>query len=211
MIRQQAKDLYFAVNRWAALPNHIVTSLQYRRNAHDADLYLHLGSGVDYKPEFLNIDGNIFRRKDLWLDLRNGLPFPDRSAFLVYSCHTLEHFYPDEAIKLLREIRRTLSDRGVARIAVPSMEHALQIAQGSASALFPREFRDSRAQAINYLFCDGQHKYGYSFGLLREFAQEAGFGHVEHYSAQFGVSPKCYGRVVLGDEPIGSLVVELRR
>jgi predicted SAM-dependent methyltransferase len=211
MIRQQIKNIYFSVNRWAAVPNTVLIRYKYQRSRERGSLYLHLGSGADYKAGFVNVEGNIFRKHDCWLDLRNRLPFPDKSTCFVYSSHTLEHLYPDESIALLREIGRVLIDNGVARIAVPSMEHALHIASGDASAAFPRPFEDTLAQAINYLFCDGQHKYGYSFGLLKEFATQAGFGRIANYSAQSGVSRKQYGRVEVGDEPAGSLVVELRR
>jgi hypothetical protein len=76
---------------------------------------------------------------------------------------------------------------------------------------FPRPFDDHYAQALNYLFCDGQHKYGYSFSLLKTFAEEAGFGHIHNYSAETGVTAKQYGQILVGEEMDGSLVVELAR
>jgi hypothetical protein len=90
------------------------------------------------------------------------------------------------------------------------MECALRIANGEDTAPFPRSFEDSIAQAVNYLFCDGQHKYGYSFGVMKAFASQAGFTDICDYSAEHDLSPKQYGRVEVGDEPRGSLVVELR-
>ncbi len=158
----------------------------------------------------INVDGNLFRKKDLWLDLRNPLPFASQSVELVYCSHMIEHLYPDDAINLLKEIRRVLMNEGVARMAVPCIEHALKIAQGEATMRFPRDFDDPLAQAINYLFCDGQHKFGYSWPLFQQFAKQAGFTRIEHYSAMHGVTEKQYGPVNLGKEPAGSLVVELR-
>ena len=105
----------------------------------------------------------------------------------------------------------TFGDVTVARIAVPSMEHALAICRGEHEMNYPREFEDPLGQAVNYLFCDGQHKFGYSFGVLRDFARTAGLSRVSDYSAEHGVTPKRYGRVTLGDEPVGSLVVEASR
>ena len=78
-----------------------------------------------------------------------------------------------DALRLLGEIRRVLRPEGVARIVVPSLEHALAIVRGEARETFPREFEDPMAQALNYLFCDGQHRYGYCYRLLADFAEQA--------------------------------------
>ncbi len=210
MYHQRFKDVYFSAVRFLTLPVAAVARLRYR-NGGDDGYRLHLGCGPEYIQGMINIDGNIMRKKELWLDLRNRLPFPDKSASVVYCCHTLEHFFPSQAIDILKDIHRVLRDDGVARIAVPSMEHALAICRGEHEMNYPREFEDTYGQAINYLFCDGQHKFGYSFGVMRNFAQSAGFTRVTDYSAEHGVAPKSYGQVTLGDEPPGSLVVELAR
>lgn len=210
MLRQQIKDLLFLGNRWAAIPNKILKTLKHRRGVKGEGYLLHLGCGATYIPGMINADGNVFRKIDLWLDLRNALPFPDRSVRFVYCCHTIEHLFPDEAMFVLSEIRRALKPDGVARIAVPCLEYAMKVARGEARQTFPRPFKGSEAQAINYLFCDGQHKYGYCWEIMETFAREAGFTHVENYSAQRGVEPKEYFGVTIGNEPEGSLVVELR-
>ena len=101
--------------------------------------------------------------------------------------------------------------RRCVRIAVPSFHHAMGLLEGNWRSRWPREFEDPASQAINYLFCEGQHKYAYCFPLLKQFAEEAGFTQVRDYSAQLGVTMKTYGRVTLGDEPPGSLVIELQR
>ena len=209
MVRQQLKDVYFALTRHLSLVNHVSVRHRYRQASKAEGLYLHLGCGVTYIPGMINIDGNVRRKTDAWLDLRNGLPFPTESAFFIYTCHTIEHLYPDEAIRLIREMHRVLKNGHLARVAVPSMEHAMMIAAGSAQSEWPRRFSDSLGQAINYLFCDGQHKYGYSYGSIAELALSAGFSDVSHYSRENGVTPKRYGKVLVGDEPAGSLVVEL--
>ena len=210
MIEQGAKDLYFAANRWLSRPNLALARLRYRAPERPEGHYLHLGSGQTYIPGMINAEGNFLARKDLWLDLRNPFPFPDASVFLLYCSHTLEHFVPTDAMRLLREMRRVLAPQGVARLAVPSFEHALAIAAGTAVSTWPRAFDDPHAQAVNFLFCDGQHKYAYSFALLDGFAREAGFASVEHYSATHGTAAKQYGAIRVGDEVEGSLVVELR-
>jgi predicted SAM-dependent methyltransferase len=211
MIRQSLKDLYFLGVRYLSLPNFLYAKLRYHwgKPPRPEGYYLHLGCGFKFLDGMINADGNVFRKIDLWLDVRNGLPFPDKSCAFIYSSHTLEHLFPNEAIALLREIRRALGDGGVARIAVPSFEYALEIARGTRVDDWPRAFSGPSAQAVNYLFCDGQHKYAYDFDVLSTFAKEAGFEEIVNCSETDGVQPKSYGAVTVGDEPVGSLVVEL--
>src|SRR5690606_8063046 len=106
--------------------------------------------------------------------------------------------------------RRILKPEGVARIAVPCLEHALRIAAGHQVEDPKRIFPDPHGQAIDYLFCDGQHKYGYSFTVLERFARDAGFTRVANHSAAHGLTPTRYGKLEIGNEHAGSLVVELR-
>jgi len=211
MMRQSVKDAYFGLVRFASLPSTWVARARYGLLGppRAEGFFVHLGCGFKYIDGMINVDGNLFRKVDVWADLRNPLPFPTASCRLVYSSHTIEHLVPDEAKSLLREIRRVLADDGVARIAVPCMEHALEVIRGRRVEDWPRPFADPVAQAVNYLFCDGQHKYAYSFDLLAAFARESGFSRVVNYSATHGVAPKEYGAVTVGDEPDGSLVVEL--
>lgn len=210
MIRQQVKDIYFSLTRFLTIPNYYVAKLRFGRRTGTNGHYLHLGCGPHYIPGMINIDGNVFRKIDLWMDLRNGLPFKPGSVFFVFCSHTLEHLFPDDALRLLGEIHRVLRPDGVARIAVPSFEHSLDIAAGKVASKWPRSFDDPLGQAINYLFCDGQHKYAYSFGVLSSFARQVGFRDVIHYSQKHDCQPKQYGAVEVGNEPEGSLVVELR-
>jgi predicted SAM-dependent methyltransferase len=209
MLPQHVKDAYFAVARYLCLPSTWAAGLKHRFQQPPEGFDLHLGCGHKYIAGMINADGNRFQKIDLWIDLRNKLPFPDRSCRFVYSSHTIEHLFPDDAIRLLREIRRVLKSGATARIAVPSVEHALVVAGGAVREDWPRAFADPMAQAVNYLFCEGQHKYAYTFSILESFARSAGFEQVDNYSLIHGVAPKQYGGVEVGDEPPGSLVVEL--
>ncbi|MBL8848229.1 MAG: methyltransferase domain-containing protein [Planctomycetaceae bacterium] len=211
MLNQSLKDIYFLMNRFACLPNTALARLRYSKPQDPEGHYLHLGCGDDYKEGMINVDGNIRRKADLWLDLRNNLPFRDGSARLIYCSHTLEHLLPYEALALLKEMRRVVAPDGCVRLAVPSLQHALNILAGTKTSHWPRQFDDPASQAINYIFCDGQHKYAYCFPLLKTFALEAGFTQVLDYSAEHGETPKQYGRITVGKEPPGSLIVELRR
>lgn len=58
-------------------------------------------------------DPEIVRR-----DIRS-LPFPDGSVEAVYSSHTLEHVYLNEAKRVLAEAARVLQPGGMIRVALP--------------------------------------------------------------------------------------------
>jgi prepilin-type processing-associated H-X9-DG protein len=206
LIAQSFKDLYFTITQWLVLPN---TALCRMRYAGKKGLKLHLGCGDDYIVGMINIDGNIRRRKECWLDLRNRLPFADNSAALIYCSHTLEHLFPYDAIALLKEIHRVLAPNGVVRLAVPSFERCLAIMAGEDLSDWPRKFEHPHSQLLNYLFCDGQHKYGYCYDNLSRFCREAGFSRIEHYSQAHGEDPRRYGDLEIGREPKGSLILEL--
>jgi predicted SAM-dependent methyltransferase len=178
MISQSVKDAYYAL----VLPLSRVLRPIYavhHRVRHPAIRRVHVGCGANYMEGFVNIDGNLERRVDYLLDVRAGLPFADSSIDFIYSCHMLEHVYLYDAIAILKDWLRVLRPDGYVRLVLPDFAYSLQIAQGKIECTFPREFRDSAAQAINFLFCDGQHKYGYTQSSVEELAQSIGFARVE--------------------------------
>jgi Uncharacterized protein conserved in bacteria len=133
---------------------------------------------MHYLQDFVNIDANFQRRIDCLLDVRAGLPFPDNSIEFIYSCHMMEHIHIDEAINLLRECKRVLTATGYMRLTLPDFEYALRIADGQVASDFPRRFNSRHGQAINFLFCDGQHKFAFSQEVIQELAAELGFSEV---------------------------------
>src|SRR5579863_8682139 len=71
-----------------------------RRVLGNPPVKLNCGCGPMVKPGWLNID--MEKRADLQLDLRKGLPFPDKSVSFIYSEHFFEHLeYPKEATTFL--------------------------------------------------------------------------------------------------------------
>jgi predicted SAM-dependent methyltransferase len=139
----------------------------------------HIGCGKNYLPGFVNLEANFQRKCDYLLDVRAGLPFPDESLVFLYSCHMLEHLHITESIALLKECYRVLKRDGYMRLTLPDFRFVLQILAGEESCDFPRSFKSLEGQAINHLFCDGQHKYGYSREVLEEIALPLGFSKVE--------------------------------
>jgi len=201
MIKQGIKDAYYSVLRPASFLLKPVYSLKFSRRP--KPLRVHVGCGKNYLNGFINIDGNAMRKVDCVLDVRVGLPFADDSVSFIYSCHMLEHLQIYDAMKVLREWKRVLEPGGHARLTLPDFTHVFQIMAGEAACDFPRPFRSREGQAINFLFCDSQHKYGYSFDLVKELAADLGFDRVER--ADVGYDP-LLGSI---DEPGGSFVANL--
>lgn len=114
---------------------------------------LHLGSGNHTPSGWVNVDGSwnawlakfptirkIFKilrllpseyldmnwNKDIVIhDITKPLPFSDDSFIAIYSSHTLEHLYREDALKLLKESHRVLKKNGVIRKVVPDLESAI--------------------------------------------------------------------------------------
>lgn len=177
--------------RWCALPNYWVARWRWTGRTCPGGLKLHLGSGDRYVEGWVNIDGKPFLvRKDLWLDLRTGLPFADETVSVIYSSHTFEHFFMPELQALLRECRRVLVRGGVMRVCMPSLERmiAAYVAgdhgffDGAACRVAGVYLRRSLGgKFAEMLLHHGAHKLAFDFGFLTELMEEAGFvGISEH-------------------------------
>lgn len=85
-------------------------------------IYLNLGCGSRYHPEWLNIDLHAVARGVISHDLSRGVPLRDDSCDVVYHSHLLEHLRRSDALFLLRECYRVLKPGGILRVAVPDLE-----------------------------------------------------------------------------------------
>jgi predicted SAM-dependent methyltransferase len=183
VIHQAQKDVLFFLISKVSLLNH-----GYRRyvspwkSENGKGVHLNLGCGDKYCDYFVNIDANPLRKLDLWLDIRNGLPFADESVDSIYTAQMLEHFYPNELVKVLAECRRVLKIDAGMRIVVPSLENA--IAAYSVRKLqwfsdWPRSNRSIGGRFSNFIFCDGQHRNAFDFEYMNEVLLSVGFSVVE--------------------------------
>jgi predicted SAM-dependent methyltransferase len=84
------------------------------------DLRLHLGSGTNRLPGWVNVD-LLGMGSDLAWDLRRRLPFPDASAQAAFLEHVIEHFTLADALALLEECHRVLRPGGTIRVGVPDL------------------------------------------------------------------------------------------
>jgi predicted SAM-dependent methyltransferase len=209
VLHQRYKDLCFLLIAKATWPNYWMKKLSNAtrwRNGHR--LNLHLGSGTKYLPGFVNIDANPMQKTDVWLDVRCGLPFATNSVDSIYSTHMIEHLYPDELEKLLRECVRVLKAGGGMRIVVPNLSSAITAFQQKQHDwfydAFPRHFDSLGGRFSNFVFCDGQHRTAFDVSYLDEVLHKAGFREVLE-SAE-GQS-RLYGESVPAFEPGDSTVL----
>ncbi len=156
MLHQRYKDIVFWGISKATLPNYFLRRYVMSGRPANGACHLHLGCGTKYLAGFLNIDGNLFNKIDLWLDVRNGLPFRSNSVDSIYSTHMFEHFYPDELKRLLQECARVLKNGGGMRLVVPSLESAIAAYTQQRSEWFydsfPRHFDSLGGRFSNFVF-----------------------------------------------------------
>ena len=84
--------------------------------------YLNLGCGDTYDQRWTNVDFVSAGPSVRAVNLRQGIPFADKSFTVVYHSHVLEHFSKAEAPRFLEECFRVLVPEGVIRIAIPDLE-----------------------------------------------------------------------------------------
>jgi SAM-dependent methyltransferase len=183
LLHQRYKDIVFWGISKATLPNYLLRRYVMNGGHANGARHLHLGCGTKYLSGFVNIDGNLFNKIDVWLDVRNGLPFPPNSIDSIYSTHMFEHFYPDELRRLLQECARVLRGGGGVRLVVPSLESAIAAYSQQRSEWFddsfPRHFDSLGGRFSNFVFCDGQHRTAFDFSYFDEVLRQAGFREVE--------------------------------
>lgn len=137
-----------------------------------------LGPGQkNYLPGWINVDANIFSGKaDVWIDLRNRLPFHDSSLEAVYSHHVIEHL-PDLPGHM-RDVYRCLKPGGVYRVGGPNGDSAIAMFSAHRPEWFSN-FPDARksigGRLENFIFCRGEHLTILTESYLRELMEDVGF------------------------------------
>lgn len=93
----------------------------------DNSLYLNLGCGSRYLPEWTNVDFVSTNEGVISHNLTLGIPFEDNSFDVVYHSHVLEHFPKNQAEIFISECYRVLKPNGIIRIAVPDLEQIARL------------------------------------------------------------------------------------
>ena len=179
MVEQYLKNLYYSSVGKVSILSLCRHRFFFPKRFYDA--FLHIGCGTKYLEGMINVDGNIFRKKDMWLDVTLGLPFKNNSIKGIYTNNVLEHFNVKNVKKLLREFYRALKPSGVIRIAVPSLEYAIKAySEGRSQDLsgFPEKFDSVGGRFNSFMLCANQHFVMFDFSFLNELLKEAGFAFI---------------------------------
>ena len=129
-------------------------------------------------------------------DVTKGLPFADGSVSAIYSSHTLEHLYLDDAERVLRECRRVLSAGGILRLALPdSRLLARCLVDGGSGLEFNKGLnaqplvRPSLRSRLIALTGANVHRWQPTADLVRNLLQDAGFHGITELTFQNGALP----------------------
>jgi predicted SAM-dependent methyltransferase len=153
--------------------------------------YIQIGSGLNVKNNFENLDFYVFKgaRGVVGHDLRYPLPYPDETFKGAYSEHFLEHMYPNQAMRLLREIHRVLKPVAVFRCAVPDLQKYIDYYVGKPVDPEFTKFR-SGCEAIWSLTQNWGHVSVWDASMLMARLHDVGFVEVQQRSYREGRNPE---------------------
>ncbi len=159
--------------------------------------YLNLGCGQNKIDGWINADfysGIKFWRKynnrpEWMLDLRYPLNCDDNVWDGVFTEHTLEHLYPNQALALLKELNRTMKKGSWLRISVPDLAKYVDYYCGlKVDEKFVR--RGTGCEAIHALTQSHMHLSVWDTKLLTCFLKEAGFDNIHEVSFSEGADSR---------------------
>ncbi len=134
---------------------------------------LHLGSGPQILPGWVNLDNQPYPGVDKVLDVTRGLPF--KNVEYIFAEHFIEHIPYPLAMNLLRECRRVLHEDGILRLSTPNLDwvwvthYNLDLGESDqVRACFE----------INRAFRGWGHQFLYNERTLRATLLDAGFTNV---------------------------------
>ena len=85
-------------------------------------VFLNLGCGQRFHPDWTNIDFNSAAPQVRAYDLNRGIPLPTACCAVVYHSHLLEHFSKERGAAFIGECFRVLKPGGLLRVVVPDLE-----------------------------------------------------------------------------------------
>jgi len=181
MMPRKMKAAFYALAGPLMLLNGIIYRYLRQPKGDGEQLRIHLGPGQrNYINGWINLDANMFTGKcDLWVDLRNPLPFRDDSVNAVYSHHMIEHLPDIESH--LREVHRCLAPNGVYRVAGPNGDSAIRkFVEGDLDWFpsWPDERTSVGGRFENLIFCRGEHLTILTESFLEELLRDAGFSEI---------------------------------
>ena len=165
-----------------------ILSPKFRKNKNK---YIQIGCGTNLKVGFENLDFFPMRFKEIFSynhighDLRKTLPYKDDMFEGAFSEHTLEHLYYDEAIQLLKEIKRILKPNHVFRCTVPDLKKYNDFYNDNLKGDFFDKFT-YKAQAFFNLTQNYGHRSIWDYEILSEKMSEIGFKDIKQKNFKEG-------------------------
>jgi len=172
---------------------------------------VNLGCGRDYRPGFVNVDINIAFRRDLWLDLRNPLPFADGSIDGIFCSHVLEHFPWDQTSAIVRECHRVLLPEGILRVGVPDVEPAIRAYERGDLDYLRGEGRSLGRRFSDHVLDASNHKLLFDYSALEELLTDGGFREVRRAWFRSGTWPLSQRLADLDNREAITVFAEARR
>ena len=140
-------------------------------------VFINIGSGNQKLSGFINID--IEPGADIRVDVRDGLPFTNKSVQGLYSEHFIEHLSQRDGLAFLRDCRRVLVPNGVLRIATPDLDALVDDFVHDRRhpdwERFGYDWVDNRCEMLNLAMREWGHKWFYNEEEIVRLASIAGF------------------------------------
>jgi predicted SAM-dependent methyltransferase len=151
---------------------------------------LNLGCGPTRFKDFINADFFVFRnsaKPDWMVDLRYPLNCDDDVWDGVFTEHTLEHLYPDQAYSLLRELHRTMKPSAWIRITVPDLSKYIDFYNGKP---VDQKFHqwETGCEGIRSLTQNHFHLSLWDFKLLKSYLSAIGFVNIQKFEFAQGTT-----------------------
>jgi predicted SAM-dependent methyltransferase len=151
---------------------------------------VHIGSGPNLLPGWINVDLNPLPGLDLALDVRKGLPFHD--VTLLFAEHFLEHLTLEEGLAFLKDCRRILTTGGTLRLSTPNLDWVILTHYHGSSAA-SREDAINDSLRLNRAFHGWGHRFLYNGAMLEGTLRAAGFERVRFEKYRESSVPELRG------------------
>jgi predicted SAM-dependent methyltransferase len=131
---------------------------------------LHLGSGRERLPGWINVDMQAIPGVDVIADVTRGLPYQDVEA--IYAEHFLEHLPVDAAVGFLLEAHRVLAEGGWLRLSTPNLDWVWSTHYRLDA---PPDLKCQAALVLNRAFRGWEHQFLWNREMLEEALLACGF------------------------------------
>ena len=180
--------------------------------------YLNLGCGSNYVNGYINADFFYrFWKKDIlkreWqLDLRYPFNCSDNVFDGIFTEHTLEHLYPDDAQRLLKEVYRILKPNSIVRITVPDLEQYIDFYNKNYNEINVEKFQTrykTGCSGIRNITQNYFHFSAWDFEELKRYLEEVGFKDIQ--KMKYGITQAEKLNLDLKERAWETLYVEAKK